>query len=505
VALLKSPRMFSAARTVVALGLVFQVAGLGKLLVIARYFGAGPVLDAYYLGLVIPTFLAGLAASFLHIGFVPQYIDARARQDNLAADRIRNDALTYTALALALAAVIIGVAEKPVMALFWPGIAPVIRANLVASFTILLWTAPINGFIAGVGLLLNAEGRFVAAAGAPLMNLIVSTVLIVVWPEKSLGALMWSLFAGLFAQVALLDFALRRGGIRFIPRISLHPGLARSLLPIALPVLLASILSNVIPAFMQVIAARGGPGAVSAFGYANRLQTSVLQAIVMSVSVILLPHFARLLAEGKQDELRVSLNRVLAATTVFYFAALAFVVTGGHMTVELLLQRGRFTAADGRLVSDVWLGLTAGLLGATWGIFLARLFQAKRLPWVITNLGFVSLAVNVALSLLLMPRFGIVGIAVANAVAYTIVMILLHVVASRSVERFVNRATVGFVVVALLVNFGAACGAVLWRNALTQQPHVLVISGQVAIILCCNLFVLRRRPLCLSPKAVLGF
>lgn len=497
--------MFSAARTVVALGLVFQIAGLGKLLIIARYFGAGPVLDAYYLGLVIPTFLAGLSASFLHIGFVPQYIEARAREDNAAAGKIRNDALTLTALALGLAAVIAGIAEKPVMALLWPSIDPVIRANLVASFTILMWTAPINGFIGAVGLLLNAEGRFVAAAGAPLINLIVSTILIILWPEKSIGVLMWSLFAGLFAQMLLLALALRGGGIAFVPRLSLPPGLGRSMLSLGLPVLLASISGNAIPAFMQVIAARAGSGAVSAFGYASRLQTSVLQAIVISVSVILLPHFARLLAEGKQEELRTSLNRVLAATTVFYFAAVAFVVTGGQLTVEVLLQRGRFTAADGRLVSDLWLALTTGLLGATWGIFLARLFQAKKRPWLITNLGFVSVGLNVVLSLVLMRSFGIVGVAVANSIAYTAIMMLFHAFASRGMERFISRTTVGFVVVALFVNLGAGCGAVLWRNALAPRSHILVVSGQAAIILCCNLWVLRRRPLCLSPKAVLGF
>lgn len=497
--------MFSAARTVVTFGIVFQVAGLGKLLIIARYFGAGPVLDAYYLGLVIPTFLVGLSASLLHIGFVPQYIEARARQDNTAAERIRNDALTYTALALGLAAAIIGVAEKPIMALFWPDIDPAMRANLFVAFGMLMWTAPINGFIGGVGLLLNAEGRFVAAAGAPLINLILSAVVIVLWPDKSLGVLMWSLFIGLLAQVLLLDFALRRAGIRFIPRITSNPVSAPVLLSIGFPVLLASIPGNLIPAFMQVIAARAGPGAVSAFGYASRLQTSLVQAIVMSVSMILLPHFSRLLTEGKQDELRKSLNRVLAATTVFYFAALTFVATAGPMTVELLLQRGRFTAADGRLVSEVWLALTAGLLGATWGIFLVRLFQAKKLPWVITTLGFLSVGLNVALSLVLIGRLGIVGVALANALAYTVVMILLHVLASRTVERFIDRTTVGFVAVALLVNLAAGLGAVFWGNALTRQSHILIVFGQAAIILLCNLLVLRRRPLSLSPKAVLGF
>lgn len=491
--------MFSAARTVVAFGLVFQVAGLGKLLIIAQYFGAGPVLDAYYLGLVIPTFLAGLAAALMQVGFVPTYIEARASKDDQAAERIRSDALIYTTALLGIAAAIIYAAEGPVVALLWPSIDPTIHMFLWTSFALLIWTTPITGFIDGVALLLNAEGRFVAAAAAPLASLLTSTALIILSPEKTLRVLVWSLFAGLAAQVVILVVTLSLARIRLIPRISLHLGIGRSFLSIGLPVLLASMLANSIPAFIQVMAARSGPGAVSAYGYASRLERSVMQAIVLSVSIVLLPHFARLLAEGRRQELRETLNRVFAATTVFYFGVLAFVVIGGQATVDLLLQRGRFTAEEGRLVWEVWLALAAGLVGATWGIFLARLFQAKKRPWVITASGVVSVAVNVALSLLLLSRFGIVGIALANSVAYLAVTVLFHFLASRSLGNFVNGTTLRFVALTVAVNAVAGFCAVLWGHILTGEREILVIAGQAVIIASANLLLARCPPLNLSP------
>src|SRR6185437_13876937 len=87
------PRVFSAARTVVSLGLLYQVSGLGRLLVIARYFGAGPLLDAYYLGQVVPAFLIGLSTALLQTVFVPAYIDAVARNEGSEASEIRNGSL----------------------------------------------------------------------------------------------------------------------------------------------------------------------------------------------------------------------------------------------------------------------------------------------------------------------------------------------------------------------------------------------------------------------------
>lgn len=494
-----SPGTLSAARTVVAFGLVFQLAGLGKMLIIAQYFGAGPILDAYYLGLVIPTFLAGLAMALLQIGFVPTYVEAKTRKDERAAERIRSDALIHTVTLLGIAGAIIYVAEGPVVSLLWPGMGPTTHDFLWVSYALLIWTTPITGFIDGAALLLNAEGRFAAAAAAPLANLIVSSAFIVLSAEKSLRVLIWSLFAGLAAQVIILVITLRRAGIRLNPRISFSLGIGRSFLSIGLPVLIASVFANSIPAFIQVMAARSGPGAVSVYGYASRFERSLLQAIVMSVSLVLLPHFARLLAENKQQELRENLTRVFAAATLFYFAVLAFIVTGGQEAVDLLLRRGRFTVAEGKLVWEVWLALAAGLLGATWGIFLARLFQAKKRPWVIVASGVVSVVTNVALSLLLMPRFGIAGIALANSLAYLAVTAMFHFLASKSLGNFVNGATIRFVALAAAVNTVGGLCSMLWANLLTGEPKSFVLVGQVAIIAGANMLLARCPPLRLSP------
>jgi len=75
---------------VVVFGVILQVAGFLKLLVIADYFGAGPVLDAYYLGLVIPTFLAGVSAGILQKLVLFPHTWARVREE-LTRLRVRSE------------------------------------------------------------------------------------------------------------------------------------------------------------------------------------------------------------------------------------------------------------------------------------------------------------------------------------------------------------------------------------------------------------------------------
>ena len=375
--------MIAAARTVVAFGVVLQFAGFAKLLVIADYFGAGALLDAYYLGLVIPTFVAAVSAGILQTGFVPAYVSARARADDAAAHTLGNFALTWAALALAGVAALLTLMRGAAVPLLAHDASPETRGLLQSVFIPLMWVAPLNGVADSGAILLNAEGRFAAAASAPLLNVIVGMIVLITCADMGVHALVLSLLAGLAVQVLVVLIAIRRAGIRLHLQLTFPLAISRALGGVALPVLISNVLGNLVPAFIQMIAARAGVGAISAMGYASRLHNSLVQAVVMSVSVVLLPHFARLTAEGRTEELRATLERVFAATLLFFAAAVVLVAASGPTVVRILLQHGSFTAANTQLVARVWLALTAGLFGATWGIFLARLFQAQKRPWVI--------------------------------------------------------------------------------------------------------------------------
>lgn len=495
--------MLAAARTVVAFGIILQVAGFGKLLVIADYFGAGPLLDAYYLGLVIPAFLSGVSAGILQTALVPAYVRARARGDDAAARTLASVTLSWTAVALGAVAALLTALRSVALPLLSHDTSPDTRAALHSAFALLVWTAPLNAVADAGALLLNAEGRFAAAAGAPLLNVVVGVIVLVAWHGSVIDALVWSLLAGLAAQTLVVFIAVRGAGIRLRPKLMLPATVPRMLGTVALPVLLSMLLGNLIPAFVQLVSVRAGTGAISAMGYASRLHNSLVQAVVLSISVVLLPHFARLIAEGRNAELRTTLERVFAATLLFAVAALVLVAAGGPLLVQVLLERGHFSAADTQLVARVWLALTAGLFGATWGIFLARLFQAQQLVWVIFTLGCVSVLANVAFAFAFLPLWGVVGVALANSLAYTLIMWLLHRRTDRTLGRFLGVSAYGFVARTILANLAAYAAAVWWDDVLGSFSPLAVLTGQFLIVAAANLLVARTPPLSVPVTALL--
>src|SRR5262245_38738180 len=130
--------MLHAARTVVVFGIVSQLAGFAKVLIVAAYFGAGAQLDAYYLGLIVPTFLTGLSIGLLQSSFVPIYVAARTRNDEAAARELRNAAVTWTTTTLLVIALVLTIAREPALHTL-AGARAIADEPLRAAFVVLLW------------------------------------------------------------------------------------------------------------------------------------------------------------------------------------------------------------------------------------------------------------------------------------------------------------------------------------------------------------------------------
>ena len=495
--------MISAARTVVALGVLLQFAGFARLLIIARYFGAGALLDGYYLALVIPTFLTSVSSGLLQAALVPAYVTARTCGDTGTARSLANATLTWIALGLGVVAALLdvtrGLAEHTVAS----GASPETRAALGTAFALLVWSAPVNAVADAVALLLNAEGRFGVAASAPLANVAVSTVVLIAWGNATIDALVWSLLAGLIVQTLMVLVAARAAGLRLRPQIAFPAALPGLWGTVAVPAFASTVIGNLAPALVQIVSARAGTGAISAMGYASRLHNSLVQAVVMSISLVLLPRFSRLIAESRKAELRATLERLFAAALVFAAAAVVLVAAGGEPAIQTLLQRGHFTAADTRLVAQVWLVLTAGLFSLTWFNFLYRLIQARQLAWTMLGLTCVLLLVNVTLALWLL-RWGLVGVASSTAVAFTLLMCWCHWRTARTLGRILDKHSRRFIGRAILANIVAYGTSIGWAHLVAGLGPLAVIGGQLGVITAANILVARTPPLSLRINALLG-
>ncbi|MCL8017871.1 murein biosynthesis integral membrane protein MurJ [Streptomyces sp. AS02] len=217
-------------------------------------------------------------------------------------------------------------------------------------------------------------------------------------------------------------------------------------------------------------------GAISHLNYAQKI-AQLPMSLALMVCVVTFPVVARAIAEGDTRRARDRVERDLVLTACLVLLGAAVVVACAPQIVQLLFQRGAFTAQDTATTAAVMRVYAAGLLGHTLvGALVMSYFSAARTTWYPLGAMVVGAFTTVALSAWAVQPWGARGIAAANAAGITVTaLLLLHGLGPRTVPVRVRR------VVAALVRpvcaAGCATGAGLAGAGLFASPALSVAAG----------------------------
>ena len=363
-----------------------RIFGLVRNSVLADAFGASAVADAYTLALRIPNFLQNLLGEgALSASFIPVYAQLRARGEHEEAGRVAGAVLALLALLTAVL-VLVGLLVTPqLVSLLAPGFEGEKR-----ELTIRL----VRVFFPGIGLLvisawclgiLNSHRRFLLSYAAPVAwNVAIIATLF--WYRDRVGmvdlavAAAWGSVAGALLQVLVqLPTVLRlERGLRLGLRgTSAH---VRTVVRNFGPTVLSRGVVQISAMVDTIIASLLGNGAAAALGYAQQLSTLPVSLFGMSVSAAELPAMSS--AIGSREEiaaaLRARLDGGLRRVAYFVVPSAAAFLFMGDAIARAILQGGKFTAADTRLVWGILAGSAIGLLATTMGRLYSSAFYALK-------------------------------------------------------------------------------------------------------------------------------
>ena len=236
--------------------------------------------------------------------------------------------------------------------------------------------------------------------------------------DSELGAyyVSWGTLAGGIAQLSLVWWAVRKTG--FLPRFRLprFDRDVRRFWVLALPAIASGGITQ-INIFIGTIIASGASGAISYLYYADRLYQLPLGIIGIAIGVVLLPELSRHLKGGRDREAQTAMDQSLLISMLLALPAAAGLIALSEPIIRILFERGAFSAADTEATSAALVAFAAGLPA----FILIKVFQpgffAREDTATPTWFSAVSVAVNIALSLLLFPTLQHVGIAIATTVS----------------------------------------------------------------------------------------
>jgi putative peptidoglycan lipid II flippase len=409
--------------TVGGFTMVSRILGFARDILIAAMLGAGPVADAFFVAFKLPNFFRRLfAEGAFNAAFVPLFTRHMSEGGRDNARAFAEEVIAVFVVALLFFVTALQVAMPWVMHGFAPGfVGDPERFDLAVALAQI--TFPYLLFISLVsqlGGVLNALGRFAAAAATPIiLNLCLIAALLGLAPlvETPGHALAWGVAAAGAAQFVWLMVACHRAEFSMRLRRPRLTSRVRRLLWLMLPGAIGAGVVQVNLLIDVVIASLLPAGSVSFLYYADRVNQLPLGVIGVAVGTALLPLLSRQIREGKTADAEASMNRALEFALLLTVPGALALMTIPDPIVRVLFERGEFGVADTNATAMALGAYAIGLPAYVLIKVLAPGFFAREDTATPVKVAALCVGINLALNLALMDPLKHVGIALATAIS----------------------------------------------------------------------------------------
>lgn len=455
--------------------------GLVREIAISYQFGTSASLDAYVAAFRIPDLLFNLVAGgALASAFIPPFSKLLTEGNTRRGWRLATQVINLVFVVVAAASLVAAVVAEPLVRLsVGAGFAPD-RQQLTADLMRLMLITPavfaVSGIVMGI---LNAQHEFFLPAAAPVLyNLAIIAGALLLAPTYGVYGLAAGVVVGAFLHLFVQVPWLFRNKIEYTPRLGLRDAGVRHVVKLVIPRTLgiAAVQFNFL--VNTILASTLVAGSLAALNYAFLLILLPIGVIAQSIATVLFPVFSRMFAADDVDGLRRAFSTGFRVTLFLTVPATIGLMLLTRPLLQVLLQRGAFTAESTEMTLTALEWFAVGLFAHAGLETITRAFYAMHDTATPVRIGIASVVLNVVLSFALLGPLKQGGLALANSIATTLEMLVLLFllrprlggVDGQTLAKSSSKMLVGAMVMT----------AVIWaysRTPLGQNSLLLLVGG----------------------------
>lgn len=458
-----------------------KLVGTIREFLIAAQFGASIESDIFKIATRIPNIFYGVVGAALTTSFMP--IFAKLKTDTNKANDFFNNILNIL-FVFSLVLVIFGMFfSTQLIQTMASGFSSdqiektVLMTRIVMPSIIFLTLSGLyTGYLQSYGIFLQ-----------PALTGIVSSIIVII------GIIVFYQFGIIAAIIAVLISSIAQMFVQrpFMPNykykmyINLKDKNVRMLIKLAIPTLISTAVNQINVIVASDYASKLSVGSISVVDNASKLSTLISQVFIVSLTTVFYPMLTEKFAQddkvGFEGLFVKSVNVVIlvAVPLVFGLAALSTPI------VRLTLGHGKYdaTAIYNTALCLKYLAFSA--LGYSLIDILSKTFYATKDTITPMLNGFVLITLNVVLVVVLAPRYGIVGLALASTIsAITIAIIMI-------VELKGKLKNVEFIKIARVFGKSLMAGVLMmiivstsykYLNMFIQKDNTVLIGVKLLIV-----------------------
>ena len=499
----ETPSILRAAWMIALVTIASKFMGFARDMVVANFYGATMVSDAYFYALQIPSLaiiiLGGVGGPF-HSATVAVFSKLGVNvgvnvgeKPSETVNRLYNTFLTITFLVFALLAILGFFFADKIMGLIISAGSPELVSLATQHFKIMSPIILIGGIIGIFYGLLVTHQRFILPNLSPMvLSVVVIIAICLVNNDKSGMVLATATVIGAICQLLLQFPALRKIGYRIRPNFEIinNPQF-NNIMELLFPAILSSTMGQITIYIDMFFASTLREGAWTSVVFANRIFQFPVGILVTAFLVPLFPIFSRLAGEGegKFDEIRNYFNKGVGT---LFFAAIPIIIlilTLAQDGISLIFERGAFNSDAVIMVTEALCFLSFSILPYVFRDSITRVYYAfndSKTPFIIAM---SSIALKAFLNYLLILKLdmGIAGITLSTTFVTLFNAVMLGLLIHKKIKLAYKDLFVNFakMIVAGVLTFVICTFASNWFNSVDLPKYLFESVKIISVMSLC--------------------
>lgn len=419
----KTQSLLKAAWIIAFVTIISKLIGFLRDVVIANFYGAGMVSDAYFYAYQIPAIsiilLGGIGGPF-HSAVVSVFskmipnLNEKAPKD---VNKLFNTFLTSSFLVFLVLGVLVFAFSDVIMKVIIANGSPEL-IHLASMHLKIMSPVLVVGGVVGIyyGILITYKEFLIPNISPILMSVAIIAIISLVHHDNTGVVLATATTVGALCQFVYQLPKLKSLGFKFKPNLDvMHNPQFNNILELLFPAILSSTVGQVYIYVDMFFASQLQEGAWSAIGYANRLFQFPVGVLVTAFLVPLFPIFSKLVGEKDYDNIRYYFNKGVGLLNFVAFPILILIILLSTNAIQLIFQRGAFNEVATMMVSEALCYLSISIIFYVFRDSITRVFYAfndSKTPFIVAM---SSIVIKFILNFMFVKQLGIGGITLSTS------------------------------------------------------------------------------------------
>lgn len=405
----------------IGLTIFVKFIGFVKQAVISYTYGTSLDMDIY---LIVSSFISEIGVMFfssLSINLITIYDSEKEKKGKKQSNTLVSNALVTLTVFSLFVVIFVCLFADILAKILAPGFSVdsrYILASYIRGLAFLMVNICISNICIGI---LNAEKDFLVAKS---IGLIQSACIIFACFMLANKVGIIAIYFGfgiyyVFENIFLLICVIKKVG--FHPVHPFNDPAIKKVVTLSFPLFLSNAIIEINSMVDKAIASNLDAGSVSSLSYGNFLFQTVHSIIIGSIMTVILSFFSEFVVKKEYEKIISNVRKCSLVLLVILIPITIICLVNSENIVSLIYKRGAFDETSVVTTSKAFVGYTVGIIFIAFrDIFTQILYAFQKTKESMLN-GIAGVSINILFSLVLSHTYGVLGIAIADSMAYVIV------------------------------------------------------------------------------------